>query len=159
MAAATFFSCKNIIGNPVPYLFQLPVAKRKKPKLWQVSFFFLSFLQIFMVLEHWLTSDIFPNEVPSKFKPHHLPFSCIDDLPFHFTAHSLSKHRPKPQASTFFFLVCREFFQLSLLSPVVRPCKQECHCISIVTTFVIVFSYSNFEICNLSYKFLKFYCF
>ena len=81
-----------------------------------VFFFFLSFLQIFMVLEPWLTSDIFPNEVPSKFKPHHLPFSCIDDWPFHFTAHSLSKHQPKPQASTFFFGVSRVFPTFTVVS-------------------------------------------
>ncbi|XWS56060.1 hypothetical protein CRYUN_Cryun09bG0054400 [Craigia yunnanensis] len=52
--------------------------------------------------ELWLPSDIFPNEVPSKFKPHHLPFSCMDDLALRFTALSLPKHQQKlPKATNF----------------------------------------------------------
>ncbi|XVF55846.1 hypothetical protein PTKIN_Ptkin06aG0069600 [Pterospermum kingtungense] len=53
--------------------------------------------------EHWLPSDIFLNEVPSKFTPHlhhHLPnFSCMGDLAHRFAALSLPKHQqklPKP---------------------------------------------------------------
>ncbi|XWS43346.1 hypothetical protein CRYUN_Cryun16bG0095100 [Craigia yunnanensis] len=55
--------------------------------------------------ELWLPSDIFLNEVPSKFKPHlhhHLPFSCMDDLASRFAALSLPKHQQKlPKAANF----------------------------------------------------------
>lgn len=55
--------------------------------------------------ELWLPADIFPNEVPSKFKPHHhlhLPFSCMDNLALRFAALSLPKHQQKlPKATNF----------------------------------------------------------
>ncbi|XVF76112.1 hypothetical protein PTKIN_Ptkin13bG0239500 [Pterospermum kingtungense] len=53
----------------------------------------------------WLSWDIFPNKVPSKFKPHHhhhLPFSCVDDSALRFAANSLPKHHQKlPRATNF----------------------------------------------------------
>ncbi|WRX23296.1 hypothetical protein QQP08_015783 [Theobroma cacao] len=55
--------------------------------------------------ELWLPSDIFLNEAPSKFKPllpHHLPFSCMDDLAPRFASLSLPKHQQKlPKATNF----------------------------------------------------------
>ncbi|XWS59398.1 hypothetical protein CRYUN_Cryun08bG0118200 [Craigia yunnanensis] len=55
--------------------------------------------------ELWLPSDVFFNEVTSKFKPHlhhHLPFSCTDDLASRFAALSLPKHQQKlPKATNF----------------------------------------------------------
>lgn len=56
--------------------------------------------------EHWLPSDIFVNEVPSKFTPPHLhhrpPFSCMDDLAPRFAALSLHNHHQKlPKATNF----------------------------------------------------------
>ncbi|XP_022748367.1 uncharacterized protein LOC111297987 [Durio zibethinus] len=56
----------------------------------------------------WLPSDIFLNDVPSKFKPHlhhhhhNLPFTCMDDLALRFAALSLSKHQQKPPKSSNF---------------------------------------------------------
>ncbi|XVE61403.1 hypothetical protein DITRI_Ditri06bG0036800 [Diplodiscus trichospermus] len=55
--------------------------------------------------ELWLPSDIFINEVPSKFKPrrhHHLPFSCMDDLVPRFAAFSLPKNQQKLPIATDF---------------------------------------------------------
>ncbi|XVE96302.1 hypothetical protein REPUB_Repub02eG0209500 [Reevesia pubescens] len=55
--------------------------------------------------EIWLPSDIFLNEVRSKFKPHirhHLPYSCMDSLAPRFAALSLPKHQQKlPKVSNF----------------------------------------------------------
>ncbi|XVF07552.1 hypothetical protein REPUB_Repub06bG0148900 [Reevesia pubescens] len=58
--------------------------------------------------ELWLPSDIFLNEVPSKFKPHlhhhhhHHRLSCMDDLAPRFAALSLPKHLQKlPKATNF----------------------------------------------------------